>query len=159
MTVAPAPADAVRDALNPKFVYHSMVHFDELDPMQMLHNARFAMHVERAIAAYYLSAGGRWELRIEDNPDQFHVVRDFRIEFLSPVLGPGPMRIDVWVEHLGNTSCVYGFLCSSIDGNTAFARGERTIVKIDPLSRRPAAWTARFREKHEMLLKDLPSLA
>jgi hypothetical protein len=29
-----------RDDLNPRFIYSSTVHFDELDPMQMLHNSR-----------------------------------------------------------------------------------------------------------------------
>ena len=151
--------DAIRDDLNPKFVYHSPVHFDELDPMQMLHNSRFAAHVERAISAYYLTTGRRWEPEVARNPDQFHVVRELRIEYLAPVVGPGTMRIDVWVERLGTTSCVYGFLCSSEDGTVAHARGERTIVKIDPTSRRPSPWSDFFREKHEELRKDLPAYA
>jgi acyl-CoA thioester hydrolase len=149
----------VRDSINPKFVYHSPVHFDELDPMQMLHNARFAAHVERAVSAWYMTSGKKWELSVADNPDQFHVVRELRIEYLNPVIGPGTMRIDVWVERLGTTSCVYGFLCSSEDGRTPYARGERTIVKIDPASRRPAPWTEFFRDRHITLLKDLPAYA
>jgi len=148
----------VRDSINPKFVYHSPVHFDELDPMQMLHNARFAAHVERAVSAWYLTSGKKWELSVDDNPDQFHVVREIRIEYMNPV-GMGTMRIDVWVERLGTTSCVYGFLCSSEDGLTPYARGERTIVKIDPQSRRPAPWTNLFRDRHITLLKDLSAYA
>jgi acyl-CoA thioesterase FadM len=35
------------------FSYASQVFFDELDPMHMLHNARYAVHVERAISALY----------------------------------------------------------------------------------------------------------
>lgn len=149
------PPSALRDPLNPKFVYHSLVHFDELDPMQMLHNSRFSIHIERAITAWYLSTGKKWEPRIDDNPDQFHVVRELRIEYLSPVIGPRSIRIDVWVERLGTTSCVYGFLCSSEDGLVPYARGERTIVKIDPVSHRPAPWTDFFRQHHVGLLKDL----
>jgi acyl-CoA thioester hydrolase len=151
--------DAVRDDLNPKFVYHSPVHFDELDPMQMLHNSRFAAHVERAISACYFSLGGRWALNVNDNPDQFHVVRELRIEYLNPVVGPGTMRIDVWVERLGTTSCAYGFLCSSADGLVPYARGERTIVKVDPSSKRPAPWTPEFRNRQSALMKDLPAYA
>ena len=147
------------DLINPKFSYESSVHFDELDPMQMLHNARFAAHVERAISAWYTSIGGRWELRVEDNPDQFHVVRDLHIEYLNPFIGTGTMRIDLWVERLGNTSCSYGFVCSSIDGRVAYARGERTIVKVDPQSFRPAPWTDRFRERLSTLTKSLPAYA
>jgi len=147
------------DDLNPRFVYFSPVHFDELDPMKMLHNARFAAHVERAVIAWYHALGSTWRLDPAENTDQFHVVRDLHIEYLSPVLGPGTMRIDVWVERLGTTSCVYGFLCSSENGSTAYARGERTIVKIDPTSHRPTAWSEGFRRTHAGLLKDLPAYA
>lgn len=143
--------------LNPKFSYVSRVHFDELDPLQMLHNSRFATHVERAIVSYYETLGRRWEPRVQDNPDQFHVVRDYRIEFLAPVAGPGPLRIDVWVEHIGNTSCVYGFRCTSEDGSIVHARGERTIIKLDPGTHRPLAWTDEFRRGHVGLRKDLPA--
>lgn len=145
--------------INQKFTWFSPVHFDELDPMQMLHNSRFPAHVERAVIAWYEANGKSWQLDVERNPDQFHVVRELRIEYLNPLLGPGSMRIDIWVEHLGNTSCVYGFLCSSGDGRTPYARGERTIVKIDPASHRPTPWTDNFRTVHNELLKDLPAYA
>src|SRR5437764_15005810 len=104
-----AAMEQLADALTPRFVYFSTVHFDELDPMQMLHNARFAAHIERAVTAWYSANGGKWELNPEDNPDQFHVVRDLHIEFLNPVRGTGTMRIELWVEHIGNTSCEYRF--------------------------------------------------
>lgn len=145
--------------INPKFSWLSPVHFDELDPMQMLHNSRFPAHVERAVSAWFRANGGTWRLDIAENPDQFHVVRELRIEYLNPLLGPGYMRVDIWVEHLGKTSCVYGFLCSSDDGKVPYARGQRTIVKIDPASRRPAPWTESFRNAHTALLKNLPAYA
>jgi len=147
------------DDFNPKFTYTSAIHFDELDPMQMLHNSRFAAHVERAITAWYESVGGRWELRVEDNPDQFHVVRDLHIEYLAPFIGTGSMRIDLWVDRIGTTSCVYAFQCSSVDGTVAYARGQRTIVKVDPRSLRPSPWTDRFRQRHSDLVKSLPAYA
>ena len=134
------------------YTFDSPVFFDELDPMQMLHNARFAAHVERAIISFYNTSGRTWERDPADNPDQFHVVRELRIEFLNPVVGPRTMKIDVWVERLGNTSCTYGFLCRSHDGRLEYARGERTIVKIDPATHRPSPWTEFFREHHAPLV-------
>jgi acyl-CoA thioester hydrolase len=145
--------------INPKFTWLSPIHFDELDPMHMLHNSRFPLHVERATSAWYFANGGVFQRDPADNPDQFHVVRDLRIEYLNPVLGPGDMRIDLWVEHLGSTSCSYGFLCSSQDGKLPYARGRRTIVKVDPRSHRPAVWSDAFRRVHTELLKDLPAYA
>ena len=146
------------ESLNPKFIHFADIHFDELDPMQMLHNSRFVYHVERAITALYASRGRKWALDVADNPDQFHVVKDLRIEYLSPFLGMGRMQIEVWVEKLGTTSCVYGFLCSSEDGRVAHARGHRTIIKIDPQSHRPSPWTDIFRKGHTEYVKDLPAL-
>ena len=147
------------DELNPKFTYLTPIHFDELDAMRMLHNARYPALVERAVAAWFAATGNRWHLDPTDNPDQFHVVRDLHIEFLSPFVGPGLMQIDIWVEEVGTTSCTYGFTCSNEDGTIAYARGERTVVKIDPQSHRPAPWTPAFREQQIALRKDLPAYA
>lgn len=151
--------NGIRDVLNPKFVYHTTVRPDELDSRQRLLSSRLVAHVERAIADYAVDTGSLRKAATGDSPDHFHDVRELRIDFLAPVDGPCVMRVDVWVERLTPTTCAYGFLCSSPDGNIAYARGERTIVKIDPLSHRPAPWSAAFREKHAFLLKDLPSLA
>jgi acyl-CoA thioester hydrolase len=134
------------------FSFKSLVYFDELYPMQILQTARFAAHVERAVTSWYAMSGKKWESNVADNPDQFHVVRELRIEYLNPVIGPGPLRIDIWVQHLGNTSCRYGFRCASEDGRVDYARGERTIVKIDPVTKRPAAWTDYFRQHHAALM-------
>ena len=133
------------------FVYRSEVHFDELDAMKMLHNSRFLTHVERATGAWYAKLGHKWELNPADNPDQFHVVREFCIEFLSPVMGIGVLDVALWVERLGNTSCRYGFRLLSEHG-IEHARGTRTIVKLDPATRKPSPWTEGFREHHAALI-------
>lgn len=140
--------DHLADDLTPRFTYYSDVHFDELDPMQMLHNSRFPAHVERAITAWYHALGKTWRRDPAENPDQFHLVKDLHIEYLNPVIGPGRMRIDVWLERLGTTSCVYGFVCSNEQGTVGYARGERTIVKVDPASHRPTPWSEQFRAAH-----------
>lgn len=134
------------------YSFESEVFFDELDAMKMLHNGRFAAHVERAVTSFYLTSGRRWETDPAKNPDQFHVVRELRIEYLAPVVGPRRMRIDVSVSRLGTTSCTYAFVCRSDDGRVEYARGERTIVKVDPATHKPAPWTDFFRKHHEALL-------
>jgi acyl-CoA thioester hydrolase len=143
--------------LNPTFRYASRVHWDELDALQMLHNARFAAHVERATIAFYESFGRAWTSTVADNPDQFHVVRDFHIEFLAPVARPGELHVEIWVERLGTTSCVYGFRCTTDDGRITHARGDRTIIKVDPETLRPTPWSEPFQRAHRELRKDLPS--
>jgi len=136
------------------YSYESPVYFDELDLLGMLHNARYAAHVERATIHWFHEQGGEWDPEGRTNDDQFHAVRDFRIEFLAPLLRPGRMRIDLWVEKLGTTSCTYGFECRSIDGDVTHARGRRTIVKFDPRTRRSAPWSERFRIMHRPILRE-----
>lgn len=141
----------IDDLFNPRFVYTSPVHLDEISSNGFLERDRFAPHIDAAIAA--------WQLNMPNKAEQCFSVRDLTLESLNPILSPTPLRIDVWVEHLDDTSCVYGFLCSSENGNIAYARGERTITKLDPTSHRPAAWSGSFRNQHEALMKELPAYA
>ena len=127
--------------------------------MQMLHNARFAAHVERAVSAWYTDLGQ--EVGAVRRRQSRPVPRRPRAAHRVPQSGhrhghDAHRRLG---RRLGTTSCIYGFLCSSEDGGAAYARGERTIVKIDPQSHRPAPWTNFFRDRHITLLKDLPAYA
>lgn len=137
----------------PGFDHPSTVHFDELDPMKMLHNTRYTVLVERAIIAFYYSTGRVWELDIADNPDQFQAVKQFSIEFMVPFLGIGEMTTTIWVEWLGRASCTYGFRCTSHGGDLLHASGRRTHVKLHPDTLRAAPWTDWFREFHAPLLR------
>lgn len=96
--------NAIRDDFNPKFVYFTSVHDDNL-----------VKHIDEAIRAYCA--------------DPFEVAGDIVIEKLGE-LTPGPLRIDLWVEEIDDVSCTYGFLCSSASGATAYARGERSVRKL-----------------------------
>jgi acyl-CoA thioester hydrolase len=133
------------------FRFPSRVHFDELDPMGILHNSRYPVHVERAVAAFFEANGFFWEASIADNPDKFHVVRQFHIDMERPCSGSGPMDVDVWLERLGRSSLTYGFTCQGTDG-VVYARGTRTVVKLDPATFRPTDWTDRWREAHLTVL-------
>ena len=129
------------DDFNPKFIFHSPVSSLELDADGTLPASRLMRHVQRAIESW-----------CNATPEDF-VVGETHLEPLSPVAGPVELRIDVWVEELDNTSCTYGFLLSSEDGTTPFARGDRTIRKVANV------WTTPFRARHAKLLKDLPAYA
>ncbi len=132
------------DLFNPKFVFHSSAADSLLDRDAVLGQ------IERAIVA--------WNIENGIDPKGVATRRDATVELLEPCTGGG-MRVDLWVEDLDATSCVYGFLCSSEDGLIPYARGEERITKIDPASKRPAAWSSAFRHTQEMLRKDLPAFA
>ena len=141
----------IDDFFHPRFVYYSPVHLDEIASRGFLDRSHFASHVDFAINA--------WQINMESKGEQAFGIRDIVVEPLTPVVSPTTMRVDVWVERLEANSCVYGFLCSSIDGNTAYARGERMITKLDPQSQQPSPWSGTFRQKHETLLRALPAYA
>lgn len=126
------------EGFNPKFVFLSPVHSAIADRSQL------AEHVDHAIIAL----DGRAPL-----------AGCCEVELMNPVLDAERLRIELWVDDLDDISCTYGFLATSENGHTPFARGERTIVNIDPASRRPEKWSSEFRAAHEALLKDLPAYA
>jgi acyl-CoA thioester hydrolase len=125
----------------PLFVLRTRVWFDELDLVGVLHNARYAVHAERATTAWFDS---RPELR--DSPGHFHLVKAYEIEFRAPIAGQGEYDVELRVAKLGRTSCTYGFRIVGLDG-TVHAVGARTIVRVDR-DKRPAAWDPGFRRIH-----------
>ena len=117
-------------------VVHMPVHFDDLDAMGVLHNARYAVLVERAIVLWWTRRGVS-----PTSPDAFNVVREYAITFHRPVRGTGEVGVHFWVQRLGTTSADYRFRVTSVDGATVFAEGRRVNVRLDPATMRPTAWT------------------
>ncbi len=139
-----ADADGKHQVL-PGFVWRAQVHFDELDAMGMLHNSRYLVLLERASSAFFEASGWRWERDPALNPDQHYVVREQTIRYLEPVLGPGPVAVEMWVNRLGQTSVTFAFQVRSPDGRRVHATAERVHIKLDPATFRPVAWTPRLR--------------
>ncbi len=129
-------------SLNPKFVHYCTVSDDELDPFRRLPKAALMAHIDSAVQA--------WRHRCGDGA----FLADMSVEYLEPVIGAQTIRIDLWVERMDDTSCTYGFVCSSENGNLASARGERSLVKRD---QKP--WSPQFRDTNATLMKDLHAYA
>lgn len=127
----------MEDFLNPKFVFFSPAG-DHPKPL--------SEHVDHAIIALDRRAP---------------LCGDCNLEALAPLPehGPSTLRIDLWVEDLDDVSCTYGFTVSSENGSVAYARGERTVVNVDPSSRRPSRWSDSFLASHSSLRKDLQAYA
>jgi acyl-CoA thioester hydrolase len=124
----------------PLHVESVAVHFDDLDAMGMVHNARYAVLLERALTAYWTPLGHSFENGRPTSPDVVHAVAEFTIRYLAPIRGTGRVDVHFWMEHLGETSFVYGY--RFVSGETVHAEGRRTIVKLDPTTLRPAPWSA-----------------
>ncbi|WP_170319559.1 acyl-CoA thioesterase [Polyangium spumosum] len=131
------------------------VYFDDLDAFQILHNARYILLFERTIGSFWKHLGWGGVLDAQKNPDQFHFVRANAVEYLRPVVGVRDVRVRVWVDKLGRTSLTFGFRILPTDQDEDFARGTRTIVRVDPTTHRPVPWTDTFRATLEPYRADL----
>ncbi|GAA2026443.1 hotdog domain-containing protein [Catenulispora yoronensis] len=126
----------------PLHIFRTRIWFDELDKVGVLHNARYAVHAERALTSWYDS---RPELAASG--DGRHLVKAYEIEFLVPVAVTGELDVELRVAKLGTTSCAYEFRFVGA-GGVVHAVGRRTIVKTGA-DLRPEPWSAVFRQTHE----------
>jgi acyl-CoA thioester hydrolase len=129
------------------------VHFDDLDAMGVLHNARYAVLVERAIVLWWADRGVSFSGGRPTTPDAFNVVREYAITFHRPVRGTGEIGVHFWLERMGTSSADYRFRVTSPDGATVFAEGRRVNVRLDPATMRPVPWTEPGRAIGSALLR------
>lgn len=117
------------------------VYFDDLDAMGMLHNAKYAVLVERAITAYWVRRGWAPDPARSAFPDVFLAVRETKMTHHVPIMAPGEVVVHFWFDHLGRTSGVYGFRVLSGDHATVHAEGHRVNVNLDPTTLRPTPFS------------------
>lgn len=126
----------------PLYVHREIVWFDELDMLGVMHNARYAIHVERAMTSWYHS------LTDTDPSDALIVVKQYEIEFIRPFTQErGELVVELSLERRGRTSATISFRCLSYpeDGSEVLhARGTRTNVKVSPGDLRPTPWSPTF---------------
>jgi len=79
------------------------------------------------------------------------VVREFAITYHVPIARVGTVQVQLWLDHLGTTSVVYGFRVLS-DGTVVHAEGRRVQVRLDPATLRPAVIGPELREACRPLL-------
>ncbi|MEU5942122.1 thioesterase family protein [Micromonospora sp. NPDC047548] len=140
-------------------VEHVGVHFDDLDAFGILHNARYAVLLERALTPYWADRGVSFQGGQHSAPDVFHAVREFSISYRAPITGTGPVAVHFWLEHFGTSSAEYAYRFRSVDGGTVHAEGRRAIVRLDPATLRPAPWTETARAVAATLLRPAPTPA
>lgn len=129
------------------------VYFDDLDALNILHNVRFLLFMERARGELFNELGFHWQDDIAHNPDKFHVVAAHEVRYLAPVRGEGEIAIEVRPVHLGSTSLVIAAQVASLDDKTIYAEGRSRMVRLDPSTFRPAPWSDKFRSTFEPLVR------
>ncbi|MBM4393609.1 MAG: acyl-CoA thioesterase [Deltaproteobacteria bacterium] len=121
------------------------IYFDDLDLFSILHNARYLLFMERALGEFWKKLG--WGTIDATNADHAHLVRRNELDHLRPFVGVGQVRVRLRIEKLDTTSCVVAHTVMPVDDDEPCATGRRVIVCIDPITRRPATWSAVFRER------------
>lgn len=122
------------------------VYFDDLDALNILHNVRFLLFMERARGELFNLLGFRWEDDVSVNPDKWHVVAEHQIKYLAPVRGEGDVCVVLTPRKLGTSSFILHAQVSSLDGKIVYADGETRLVRLDPTTNRPCPWSQRFRD-------------
>ncbi len=128
------------------------VYFDDLDALNILHNVRFLLFMERARGEFFNALGFRWQEPSETNPDKFHVIAAHEIQYLAPVRGEGELCIEVAPTKLGTSSLTLAANVQSIDGAIVYARGHSRLVRLDETTFHPCPWSSRFREAMQPFL-------
>ena len=101
------------------------VYFDDLDALNILHNVRFVLFMERARGELFQALGFRWEDDFAANPDKFHVVAAHEIAYVAPVRGEGELVVELRPAHLGRSSFVIDAKVSAKHGDLVHATGRR----------------------------------
>lgn len=114
------------------------VNFDDLDAMGVLHNSRYAVLVERALATYWERRGWPFDPTRPHFADIFFVVRELTVTYHRPITSVGTVGVHFWIDDIGTTSAVYRFRVLSDDGAVVHAEGRRVQVKLDPATQRPS---------------------
>ncbi|GAA0392914.1 thioesterase [Acrocarpospora corrugata] len=140
-------------AVEPGTIENVQIHFDDLDAMGVLHNGRYVLLLERALAAYWSERGWAFDPTLPHFADIFFVVREFSITYHIPVNTVGVVGVHFWLDRVGTSSLVYGFRVLSADRSVVHAEGRRVQVKIDPATLRPAPIGPDVREACTVLLK------
>lgn len=132
------------------------VYFDDLDALNILHNVRFLLFMERARGEFLNALGFRWEDDLETNPDKWHVVAAHEITYVAPVRGEGDVSVELRPVKLGRSSFVVHCVVRSLHGDTVFAEATTRIVRLDHETNRPCSWSDAFRGAVTPLLSPAP---
>lgn len=143
------------NGFSPEFgvVIEIFVNMDDLDPMGMIHNARYPLMFDRAVTEYWVGHGWSLDPAHSTIPDVWQVVRELSITYEYPVFGMRTILLHLWIEKMGRTSFTYGFEFRSADGALRHAAGRRVQVRLDPATLQPCPLSDVGRAKLERIAK------
>ena len=135
-------------------VFYTKMHtsFDELDPLNMLHNSRYSYILERATYLFFNAVGVIEGFDIVKYPDLHHVVHGIELTYHRPMFGVVPFFVSIVPEKLREAGAVFKVAFISQDRSTIYCSGRRSIAKVKPETFQPVGWTPKFRETLEFII-------
>lgn len=128
------------------------VYFDDLDALNILHNVRYLLFIERARGELFNALGFHWQDDLARNPDKWHVIAEHAIRYLHPFRGEGEISVELTPAKLGTSSLVIDARVRSVHGDVIYAEGTTRLVRLDPTTNRPCPWSDRFRAAFQPLV-------
>ncbi|HNY10037.1 MAG TPA: hypothetical protein PKK26_00470, partial [Candidatus Wallbacteria bacterium] len=81
--------------------------FDELDPLNMLHNSRYSYILERATYLFFNAAGVIEGFDIVKYPDLHHVVHGIELTYHKPIFGVVSFYVSIAPEKLREAGATF----------------------------------------------------
>ncbi len=137
-----------------KGLFYTKMHtsFDELDPLNMLHNSRYSYILERATYLFFNAVGVIEGFDIVKYPDLHHVVHGIELTYHKPMFGVVPFFVSIVPEKLREAGVTFKVAFLSEDRKTIYCSGRRTIAKVKPETFNPVGWTPKFRETLDFII-------
>jgi len=135
------------DPENGKFIFHTETFYDQLDGQMLLHHPRYLVFLERAQQSWIEQVLEAPRFDWQNFPDLYLVVRKLEIEYLHSVDGVRDLSVHLWCGGVRAAKMSTCFEIRSRDGETLFARGERTNCKVSPQTHEPVIWSDLFLER------------
>jgi|GEM_PF-6288354 len=154
MSEAAVNFDGIKKVLRDGVFYLKMgTNFDELDPLNMLHNSRYQYFLERATYKFFNAVKLIEEFDIVKYPDLHHVVYNINLNYLRPIFDVTPFFVTIAPQKLREAGATYDVAFLSDDMKTVYCRGSRSIAKVGPKNFSPIGWSRKFRETHEYIIE------
>lgn len=123
------------------------VHFDQFDPLWILHHSQYLLIAERVQQAFFDHVMEAERFDPEAYPDVYTVVKDIQLNFLSPVDRPGRVHIALRVDQLRSGGMTTDLNFISPNSAQVYVQVRRTVCKLSGETGKPTAWTERYERR------------
>ena len=135
-SATPHPPDATTrmDPTPRKTLYRMplQLRWSDLDAFNHVNNARYLTFLEEARIRWFDSIGEAWVT------DEFApVVVSAHLNYRQPIPYPADVEVELFVEHVGNSSVTIAHRIASVDETVLYTDGTEVAVWIDRASGRP----------------------